>query len=333
MKIFVTGGTGFIGSYVLRSLAEEGHELVASKRPSSRMDLVKDIVGIEWVECDLFNITEVDDIIKECDAVVHIAGSVSFSPWKRDTIFKTNIELTANLINISLDNDIKRFIHFSSVAALGLSSKPIDEAQVWTENKSKNYYSLSKYLGEKEAWRGFAEGLNVSIINPSFTIGGAYWNYGPMSMVARIDNGLKYYPAGRNGCVDVRDISEMCAKLLRREDMSGRRFICSGHNISHFDLMKMMCDELNSPYPTTPINGLFGTLAWRGASFMARMRGKETLLSRESYTISSADLSYDNSQSQELLNMEYTSLKKTISDTIECYKKSKSEGRKYGVLR
>ena len=332
MKIFVTGGTGFIGSYVLRSLAKDGHELVASKRGSSRMDLVKDIKDVEWKECNLFDITAMEDVIKRCDAVVHIAGSVSFSPWKRDTIFKTNIDLTANLINISLDNDIKRFIHFSSVAALGLSTKTIDESQVWTENKSKNYYSLSKYLGEKEAWRGFAEGLNVSIINPSFTVGGAYWNYGPMSMVARIDNGLKYYPAGSNGCVDVRDVSEMCAKLLKREDLSGRRFICSGHNISHLNLMKMMCDELDTPYPTTPINGIFGAMAWRGASMIARMRGKETLLSRESYTISSSDLSYDNTQSIELLDMQYTPLEKTINDTIDSYKKSKSEGIKYGIF-
>ena len=333
MKLFVTGGTGFIGAYVLRALVNEGYkDIIAAKRPTSRLDLVQDIDGLNWVDCDLFDVVQLHGIISQCDAIIHMAGSVSFSPWKKNQIFKTNIDATSNLVNVALENDIKRFIHFSSVAALGLSTKTIDETKMWTENHSKSYYSYSKYLGEKEAWRGYAEGLNLSIISPSFTIGGGYWDYGPMNVVSRIDNGLKYYPSGSNGSVDVRDVADMCIRLLENSEMGGHRFICNGHNSSHLDLMSLICEHLGKPRMTTPLNGLLGTLAWRAASFSARLTGKETLLSKESYTISKSHLKYDNSKSIELLNMSYRPLEQTIKDTIDCYLRSVKNSKNFGIL-
>ena len=331
MKIFVTGGTGLIGAYVIRALLASGYnDIVASKRKTSKMDLVQELDKVKWIECDLNDFIQMSDIISECDAVIHLAGMVSFSPWKKKEIFKANIDVTADLINVSLDQGIKRFIHFSSVAALGISNKMIDETAVWTENKSKKCYSLSKYLGEKEAWRGFAEGLNLSIINPSFTIGGGFWSTGPMTIFPKIENGLKYYPSGTNGCVDVRDVADMCIRLLNRDDLSGRRFICSGHNISHLDLMGKIGAEMNQSNPSKRVEGLFGELVWRGASTWARLSGTESLLSKEAYEISSAQLSYDNSQSIELLGMNYTDLDKTIGDTVQCYNMSKEKG--FGIL-
>ncbi|MEE9373512.1 MAG: NAD-dependent epimerase/dehydratase family protein [Saprospiraceae bacterium] len=333
MKIFLTGGTGFIGSYVLRTLVKNKNmDIVAARRKTSPMDLVKDIEGIEWRECNLLDVVQIEEIIRGCDTVVHIAGSVTFSSWKQDQIFKSNVDITANLVNVALESKVNRFIHFSSVAALGLSSKLIDEAQVWAENNSKSYYSLSKYLGEKEAWRGFAEGLNVSIINPAFTIGSGLWDEGPMSIISKIDQGLKYYPTGSNGIVDVRDVADMCLKLLDNTDLAGRRFICSGHNVSHYHLMSMMCDSLGKPHPSKPLSGVLGQLAWRGASLAARLQGKESLLSKEAYTIASAHLTYDNSQSVGLLGMQYKPLQQTIDDTIACYKKSKDLGGNFAMI-
>jgi len=331
MKIFITGGTGFIGSYVIRSLQKAGYMTIcASKRPTSRMSLVQDIQDVEWIDCDLFDIMQIEEILSQCDIVIHAAGMVSMSSWKKDQLFQTNIDITANLINLSLTNDIKKFIHFSSVAALGFSSKVIDETAVWTENKSTKYYSLSKYLGEREAWRGFAEGLDVTIINPSFVIGGSYWNEGPMQNFTQIDNGLKYYPAGSYGVVDVRDVADMTLKILQAKDNSGRRFICNGHNSSHKELFSQIAAALGKQPPTRLLDGALGEILWRMAALTGRIRGKESFLTRESFDITSRHYSFDNSQSVDRLGMKYRSLDETISDTVDCYHKTREQG--YGIL-
>ena len=334
MNIFITGGTGFIGSYVIRDLLNRGyHNITATKRQSSRMELVSDVLTkVEWVECDLFNILQLDDLIKDHDAIIHIAGAVSFSPRNRKKIFKTNIEATSNLINISIERKIKRFIHFSSVAAMGLPKSIINESQVWTDNNSKSIYSLSKYLGEKEAWRGHAEGLNISIINPSFVLGGAYWDYGTMSMITKIDKGLKYYPIGTTGVVDVRDVARMCSSLLSREDMSGLRFICNAENISHLNLMTIMCELLGKNRPTTPLTGWLGEAAWRLEALRSLITGTDSLFSQEAYHIASSMLSYDNSRSRQMLDFEYIPLIQSVKETIECYKSSSAKNASFGIM-
>lgn len=333
MKIFVTGGTGFIGSYVIRDLLKAGYtDIKACKRATSKMDLVSDIQNkVEWVDCSLFDLVQLEDTLKGCDAIIHIAGAVSFAPWKKEEIFKTNIEATSNLVNLAIDQEISRFIHFSSVAALGLSNNTIDEAAVWTENKSKSVYSLSKYLGEREAWRGFAEGLNLSIINPSLVIGASHWYSGPMSIIARLDKGLNYYPVGTTGVVDVRDVAQMTTEVLGNTDISGRRFICSGDNISHLDMMTKMCDALEKPHPTKRLDGMTGRLAWTMSAITSKLKRKDALLTKESYTIASSQLSYDNSQSKRLLNMDYIPVDQSISDVVRCYQQSKRDGKSYAV--
>lgn len=334
MKIFVTGATGFIGSYVIRQLLNEGYKNInAIKRKSSKLHLVEDVAHhVQWIDCDLFNIPVLDDYIKNADAIIHVAGMISFSERNRKAVFKTNVEGTANLINIALCHNVKRFIHFSSVAALGNSKNQIDESMTGTEISSKSIYSLSKYFGEREAWRGYAEGLNLSIINPSLVLGASYWDFGPLEMIKRLDKGLKFYPVGINGVVDVRDVAKMCSLLLAREDMTGTRFICSAENISYLDLMKMICDLLGRPYPKVRLEGTIGQLAWLTEIAKSYLLGSDTLFSKEAYKISSAELRYDNSQSKKLLHFQYQPLDQTIGHMVNCYLESKENGISYGIL-
>jgi len=335
MKVFITGGTGFIGSYVIKNLLKDGiTDIIATKRKSSKMDLAGDLKNkIQWETTDLFDTIQLGELIQDRDAIIHVAGSVSFSPRYRNTVFRTNVEATSNLINTAIDKKVNRFIHFSSVAAFGLSNKIIDEKTVWNENSPQSVYQLSKYLGEREAWRGYAEGLNISIINPSFVLGGSYWKTGPLSMISKISKGLKYYPIGTNGVVDVRDVAKMCVQLLLRTDMGGKQFICNADNISHLGLMKMMCDHLDQPYPNIPLSGLLGEAAWRLESFKSRIQGTDSLFSKEAYTIASSGLSYNNLRSKELLGFKYIPIGKSVKDTIDCYVESMKNNTDYGILK
>lgn len=335
MKILITGATGFIGSYILRDLVHSNkYDIVATKRKNSRTELVADVYDqVQWVECGLMDLYNLDDAIKDCHAVIHAAGQVSFSHLKKAEVFETNVTGTANLINLAIDNNIHRFIHFSSVSALGKKSGGYDEQSIWNEPRSKSIYGFSKHLGEIEAWRGFGEGLNLTIINPSFVLGGSFWDYGPLQMLSKIDEGLKYYPTGSNGVVDVRDVSDMTLRILERDDLAGQRFICSAGNISHLDLFNKICDVMNRPGPTVPVHGLLGAVAWRWESIKSRLLKKEAIFTKEAYQIASADLAYDNTKSRDMLGFDYLPLRKTIDDVVSCYYKSREEGHTYGILR
>ena len=103
-KIFVTGGTGFVGSYLLRYLVQQGHEHIkAVKRTNSSMALVESVKDkIEWVEGDILDIPFLEQEIEGITQVYHCAALVSFEPKAAAKMKTVNIEGTANMVNIAL---------------------------------------------------------------------------------------------------------------------------------------------------------------------------------------------------------------------------------------
>ena len=88
-------------------------------------------------------------------------------------MYDVNVVGTANVVNMALEKNVRRFIHISSVAALGRKTNGahVNEEKKWEENKFNTHYAISKYRSELEVWRGIAEGLNGIIVNPSTVIG------------------------------------------------------------------------------------------------------------------------------------------------------------------
>ncbi len=127
------------------------------------------------MEGDILDIISLEEAMTGTDAVIHCAAKVSFKKNDREELFKTNIEGTANVINMAIEKNIQRFVYVSSIAAIGRSPQGgiASEETKWAENKLQTAYSLSKYKAELEVWRGIGEGLNAVIVNPSLILG--FW--------------------------------------------------------------------------------------------------------------------------------------------------------------
>ena len=119
--VLVTGGTGFVGAYVIRDLIDDGYVVKALRRkPVVPFYIDAHILHqVQWIDCNILDISGLDEAMKNTDAVIHTAAKVSFHEKERHELFATNVEGTANVVNIALENNVKRFIHVSSVASLG----------------------------------------------------------------------------------------------------------------------------------------------------------------------------------------------------------------------
>ena len=178
--IFVTGGTGFLGSYILQELVLQGRPVRALRRNLSFPFYLHPALldKISWVEGDLLDISGLMENLSGCNQIIHAAGFVSFNPSDKKKLFQVNIEGTANLVNAAIESGITDFVHVSSVSALGRNenSKPIDEEIKWAGNDGQSNYGISKYFGEMEVWRGMGEGLTPLIVNPSTLLGYGDWS-------------------------------------------------------------------------------------------------------------------------------------------------------------
>ena len=237
--IFVTGGTGLVGSHILLKLAQQGEKFKALKRISSSLKVCKSVFDyynandlfhqIYWVSGDVNDIQSLENAMKDCSLVLHCAAMVSFSSSDAELIRKVNVEGTANVVNVAISMGVKKLGYISSIAALGRNSTDqiVDEECYFKPTLKESNYALSKYYSEQEVWRGGQEGLDVVIVNPSVILGPGNWAKGSSQIFQKINSGLKYYTSGSTGYVDVIDVSDAIIKLLF-SDVRNERFIVNG---------------------------------------------------------------------------------------------------------
>lgn len=173
MKILITGATGFIGSAVTRRALAEGHAVRALTRPGSDTRNLEGL-PVERATGDLTRPDTLRPVLEGCDAVIHTAGD--YRLWSRDRkeVYRINVEGTRNLLHAAVDTRIRRVIHTSSVATLGLAADGgiADETTPVGLEDMVGDYKRSKYLAEELARSlGAEQGLSVSVVNPAAPVG------------------------------------------------------------------------------------------------------------------------------------------------------------------
>ena len=161
-NILVTGGTGFLGSYIIKQLVEKGYTVRAIRRSAKLPFWIPDAIfnKVEWVEGDVLDIVALEDAMEGVDTVIHSAAIVSFAKKDRKEMYKVNVDGTANVVNVALEKNVRRLVHISSVAALGRTANGghVNEEKKWEESKVNTHYAISKFKAELQTWRGLNEG-------------------------------------------------------------------------------------------------------------------------------------------------------------------------------
>ncbi len=330
-RIFLTGATGFLGSYVARLLIQKGYQVVAIRRSKSRLELLSSVKNlIEWHTSDILDIEGLDQIIEQCDAVIHAAAIVSYSPKQVKQMMLVNVQGTANIVNLSLEHR-KRLVHVSSIAALGRhpSSITIDENVKWNEDETTTQYARSKYRAELEVHRGIAEGLNAVIINPSVILGAGFWNTGTAKFFKLIQQGLQYYPSGSAGFVDVRDVAKQIVFLLE-SNIQDQRFISNAANLTFKDLFNIIAQELNVQPPSISPTSFQKGVAWRLAMVKAFFTNSDPIITKETLVQSSINRSYSGEKIAQLSGA-YRPKDVTISEVAQSFQATYPKV-KFGIL-
>ncbi|PTN09054.1 NAD-dependent epimerase/dehydratase family protein [Mangrovibacterium marinum] len=334
--IFVTGGTGLVGSHLLFNLLQTGNKVRALKRPNSNMkaviksfsyytDKAEELFQqIEWVEGDILDYHSLEDLLNGVTDVYHCAAMVSFHPNDHDSMLNNNVKGTANLIDAAIVNKVKRFCHISSIAALGKTQDGtlIDEETYWIPSKQKSAYSLSKFFSEMEVWRGIEEGVDAVIVNPSIILGPGNWDIGSPKLFQTIWKGLKYYTKGETGFVDVRDVVRAMAQLMEArtfEQVKNQRFILNAGNMSYQDFFNQIADALQRPRPKTFASDLILKIAWRAARLASFFSGKRPAITRETVSGSNNINHYNGSKIQRSIDFSYHPLNQTIVDIAQLF--------------
>ncbi|RAJ01559.1 nucleoside-diphosphate-sugar epimerase [Chitinophaga skermanii] len=325
--ILVTGGTGFLGSNLLRALVHAGQPVKAlfRKQIPAQLNDIQD--RVTWVQGDVLDIFSLEDALEGVTHVYHCAAIVSFLPQMKQTMMKINIEGTANVVNACLDAGVKKLVYVSSVAALGRAkeNQTITEAAEWVDSKNNSAYALSKHLSEMEVWRGIAEGLPAAIVNPSIILGAHYWHDGSGMLLKNAWKEFPYYTKGVNGFVDVEDVVKSMLQLME-SNISGERFILSAENWPYRELFNHMAAALDKKPPHIAVKPWMAELVWRMEKLKQRFTGKKPLITKETARTAQLEVLYDNTKLPKFLpGFSYKPLATTIAEISAAYKIYKSQ--------
>ena len=319
--VLVTGATGFLGSELVRQLLQKGGKVRALKRDSSVIPhILENEELIEWVNADLLDYYSLKDAIRGITKVYHCAAIISFLPKDKKQMMNVNVRGTINLLNVCVVGQVEKFLHVSSVAAVGESKKGelINEKHQWEFESGQSNYSISKYEGEMEVFRAAAEGLNTVIVNPSIIIGKNAGDKGSGQLFDTVKNGLSYYPDGSFGYVDVEDVASVMISLMESE-IANERFIISAENWTHRDLFGEIAVQLGKNPPQIALKPWMLDMARIGSGILAFLSGKTNHLSRDMVRSAFRKQNYSNEKIKKALDSEFKPVKESIAEICKNY--------------
>jgi nucleoside-diphosphate-sugar epimerase len=243
-------------------------------------------------------------------------------------MYKVNVDGTANVVNIALEQGVRRLLHVSSVAALGRTAQAatVTEEKKWEESANNTHYAITKHEAEMHAWRGFAEGLEGVIINPSTILGFGNWHQSSTAIFKNAYKEFPWYTSGVNGFVGVQDAAEAAVALLL-SGINERRFIVNAENRSFQSLFSTIASGFGKKSPTRHANKFLSEVAWRVEAVKASLTGEKPLLSRETAKIAHSHTSFDNNALLKALpHFQYKPLDAVIRDACEQYSRAMKEG-------
>jgi dihydroflavonol-4-reductase len=255
MHVFMTGGTGFIGSNLVEALNKINIVPRVLRRASSSLELLK---GLEYEDV-IGDILDPPESLAEAmagyDCVFHVAALSDYRWQDKDLIYKVNVVGTKNLIEGAQRARIGRFIFTSSQTALGMPENGIimDESHQFNLAPERFPYGHSKHLAEIEIFRAVDEGFPAVILNPTAVVGPRGINQTASSLILEASKGrLRLYPTGGVNVIAVQDVVAGHIAAVDRGRI-GQNYILAGVNITFREAISVGCEIVGQKPPTVKV--------------------------------------------------------------------------------
>ncbi|MEZ4753738.1 MAG: SDR family oxidoreductase [Bdellovibrionota bacterium] len=320
-KVLVTGASGFLGSNLVQVLLAAGHEVVATKRTTSRIDHLSDF-NIHWKDAALEDLNSLIAAFKDADAVFHCAAVVSY--WHGDSaaMCSANVQGTHNVIEAVRQAKVKRLIYCSSVDALGLPEKGSlgNEESVWNWDQHGFDFAYPRTKFESEKLVLAARDINAVIVNPTFMLGpnDPKPSSGRLTLSVAKGWGLAY-PSGKNNFVDVRDV---CSGMLLawQKGKRGERYILGGENLSYAEVFSKIAKVAGVRRPIFAIPKVLAQIGGLLGDAISLFTRKDPSITSQSTVLSYIDHVYSSEKARLDLDYQSRSIEHAIEDSLTWFK-------------
>ena len=286
MRVFITGGSGFIGQRLAEKLLAGNNEVVLLLRDPERGRKLM-YAGCQVVTGDILNKPALIEGMRSCDLVFHLAAYTR--PWSKDPEipYKINVAGTVNILETAVMTGVPKVVVTSTAGTMSFSrdGKPVNEST----NPNPEFhtsYERTKAEAEKICVDYSRKGLDVVIVNPTRVYGpGELTKGNSLTRIIKLyRKGLwRILPGNGNSVGNYVYIDNVVSGhiMAASKGLSGERYILGGENLSYKDLFRIIGEESGRVRRLVrfPLPILKATL--RGSKIFADISGLQPLLTRE----------------------------------------------------
>lgn len=324
MRVLITGGTGFVGGWTAKAVADAGHDIRFLVRTPAKLERSVAKLGVDVSDFAVADITDrvaVREALDGCDAVVHSAALVATDPRQTTQMLTTNMQGAQNVLGQAVELGLDPIVHVSSFTALfhpNLETLTADLPVVG----GADGYGTSKAQVEIYA-RGLQDaGAPVNITYPGMVLGPPVGDqFGEAGEGVKAAVQMHAIP-GRSAAwliVDVRDLAALHAALLE-PGRGPRRYTAGGHRVAAGELATLLGEVAGTPMVSVPIPDsalrVAGAVLDRANRFLP-FETPFTWAGMQYYTQMPAS---DDSPSERELGIKYRDPQETVADTLEAYR-------------
>lgn len=261
MKVFVTGGNGFVGLNVVAALREAGHEVVTIVRPDSNIRFLEPM-GTQIVRGGLDDPTVLAQAMRGAEAVIHTAGNTSSNRRDLPALEAVNVAGTRNVVDAALAAGVRRLVYTSTTSTIGAHDDPsrrADESEPLRGFRARNPYGITKAQAEAIVAEGQAKGLETIVLNPAEVLGAYDYNmqWGRIVLAAQFDQ-IPFDPPGGATFCHAADVGRAHVLALS-SGRPGERYLIGGHDVRFRELFRTIGEVLEKPLriPEGSYRGLY----------------------------------------------------------------------------
>lgn len=322
MKIFITGGTGFIGNHFVKQLAQTEHEPFCLVRKTSDMTSLKE-TGANIITGDIYDKESILQGMNRCDWVVHLASQFVFWTRKKRSYSDVNITGAKNVMECALETGISKVVFVSTAAIFGNADWPIsEETPVGPDRASK--YARTKYEGELIAWELFEKmGLPLVVIYPGAVIGpndpkaaGRY-----IKNIAKGRLPAQVLTKSHFSFVHVKDVSLAILKALEKDNNIGEKYLLVAENFTFGQINKMIAEISGKKLPYLKLPNWMTVFTAYLLTGLANLIRKPPVwdMSVDQIKLMKLGCKIDGSKAERELGISYTPIREALNDAIQSF--------------
>jgi dihydroflavonol-4-reductase len=315
-RVFVTGGSGFVGRAIIRRLIADGRSVRALARSVESQRSVANL-GADPAPGDVEDVDSLNRAVRGCDVVYHVAGVNAFCLRDPSGLYRVNVGGSRNVVAAAARAGVRRIVYTSSASTIGERHGTVGSEDAPHRGFFLSDYERSKYEAERAVFDLARQlGVDVVSVNPSSVQGPGRTGGTGKIFILFLKGRLRFFIDTRVSLIDVDDCTEGHIRA-ERLGQAQSRYVLNGSVLTSKEALDIAARITGVRSDPRMVPGVVAMIGGRAMDFVGTLRRRSPSVCSEMVRTLLHGHAYDGSKAERELGVRYTPVEETLRKTAD----------------